>query len=77
MPLILATRRVVYYAHRSGLRTSFALRPGCGDIYTPSERHGLYKLHRGCSYAVAVFTTPGDVYAFLRPIATCRTLSYV
>jgi len=29
-----------------------------------------YTLCRGCSYAVAVYTTPGDVYAFLRPIAT-------
>ena len=58
-------------------QASFTLRLDCGDIYAPSERHVCYTLRRGCSYAVAVYTKPGDVYAFLRPIATCRTLIYV
>jgi len=58
-------------------QASITLRPECGDIYTPSERHVRYTLRRGCSYAVAVYTTPGNVYAFLRPIATCRTVMYV
>jgi len=49
----------------------------CGDVYAPSEWHVCYTLHRGCSYAVAVYTMPGDVYAYLRPIATCRTLIHV
>jgi len=57
--------------------TSCTLRPECGDVYAPSERHMCYTLRRGCSYAVAVYTMPGNVYAFLRPIATCRTLIYV
>jgi hypothetical protein len=39
-------------------------------VYAPSERHMCYTLRRGCSYAVAVHTMPGDVYAFPRPIAT-------
>jgi len=39
-------------------------------VYVPSERHVCYTHHRGCSHAVAIHTTPGDVYAFLRPIAT-------
>jgi len=29
-----------------------------------------YTLRRGCTTAVAVCTTPGNVYGFLRPIAT-------
>jgi len=58
-------------------QASFTLRPECGGVYPPSERHVCYTLRRGCSYAVAVYTTPGDVYAFLRPIATWRTLIYV
>jgi len=33
----------------------------CGDIYAPSEGHVCYTLRRGCSYAEAVYTTPGDV----------------
>jgi len=33
----------------------------CGDVYTPSEGHVCYTLRRGCSYAEAVYTTPGDV----------------
>ena len=39
-------------------------------VYAPSERHVCYTLRRGCSYAVAVYTTPGDVHAILRPIGT-------
>jgi len=39
-------------------------------VYAPSERHVGYTLRRGCSYAVAVHTTPSNVYSFLRPIAT-------
>jgi len=49
----------------------------CGDVYAPSERHVCYTLRMDCSYGVAVYTKPGDVYAFLRPIATCCTLIYV
>jgi hypothetical protein len=40
------------------------------DGYAPSERHMSYTLSRGSSYAVALYTAPGDVYAFLRPSAT-------
>ena len=32
----------------------------CGDVYASSERHMCYTLRRGCSYAEAVYTTPGD-----------------
>ena len=32
----------------------------CGDVYASSERHVCYTLRRGCSYAEAVYTTPGD-----------------
>jgi len=39
-------------------------------VYAPSERHTCYTLRRGCRYAVAVHTTPGDIYACLQPIAT-------
>jgi hypothetical protein len=39
-------------------------------VYASSERHVCYTLRRGCSYAVGVHTTPGNVYACLRPIAT-------
>jgi hypothetical protein len=39
-------------------------------VYAPSERHVCYTLRRGCSYAVAVHTTPGDDYASLRQKAT-------
>jgi len=41
-----------------------------GDVYALSERHISYTLRRGCSSAEAVYPTPGDVYAFLRPSAT-------
>jgi len=37
-----------------------------GDVNAPSERHVCYTLRRGCSYAEAVYTQPGDVYIFLR-----------
>ena len=33
----------------------------CGDVYAPSEGHVCYTLRRGCSYAEAIYTTPGDV----------------
>jgi len=33
----------------------------CGDVYAPSEGHVCYTLRRGCSYAEAVYTMPGDV----------------
>ena len=58
-------------------QASFTLRLACGDVYVPSERHVCYTLRRACSYAVTIYTTPGDVYAILRPITTCRTLIYV
>jgi len=32
----------------------------CGDVYTSSELHLCYTLRRSCSYAEAVYTTPGD-----------------
>jgi len=32
----------------------------CGDVFASSERHVCYTLRRGCSYAEAVYTTPGD-----------------
>jgi len=32
----------------------------CGDVYASSERLMCYTLRRGCSYADAVYTTPGD-----------------
>ena len=40
------------------------------QVYTPSERHVYDSLRKGCSYAVAIYATHGDVYACLRPIAT-------
>jgi len=33
----------------------------CGGVNAPSEQHVCYTLRRGCSYAEAVYTTPGDV----------------
>jgi len=35
-----------------------------------------YSPRRGCSYAEALYTTPGDVYAFLRPSATFQLSAY-
>jgi hypothetical protein len=70
-----ASRCIVHSPLRC--QTSFTLRPKCGEVYAPSEWHICYTLRSGCSYVVAVYTTPGDVYAFLQPIATCRTLIYV
>ena len=49
--------------------SSLTLRPECGDISATTEWHMYYTLRRGCSYAVAGFTTPGDVYVFPWPIA--------
>jgi len=42
-------------------RIAYVPRVLCGDIYAPSEGHLCYTLRRGCSYAEAVYTTPGDV----------------
>ena len=42
----------------------------CGVLYASSERHLCYTLRRGCSYAEAPYTTPGDVYACFRLSAT-------
>jgi len=33
----------------------------CGDVNAASEGHVCYTLRKGCSYAEAVYTTPGDV----------------
>ena len=52
------------------IHTSFTLHAECGDVYVPSESHVCYTLRRGCSYAVAVYKTPGGVYTFLQPWAT-------
>ena len=49
---------------------SGTLRPKCGDVYAPSEWHVCCTVRRGSSYAVAVYTMPGDVYAILRLSAT-------
>jgi len=49
--------------------TYFTLCSDCGYGYIPSEQHVCYTLCRGCSYVVAVDTTPGDIYAFLWPCA--------
>jgi len=46
----------------------------CCDVYTSSERHVCYTLRRGCCYAEAVYTTPGDrreAWEHLRAPATC------
>jgi len=46
----------------------------CGDIYASSERHVCYTLRMGCSYAEAVYTTPGDrrlAWEHLGAPATC------
>jgi len=46
----------------------------CGDVYASSERHVCYTLRRDCSYAEAVYTTPGDRrQAWQHPgaLATC------
>jgi hypothetical protein len=39
-------------------------------VYAPSEQHVCYTLRRGCTYALALYTKPGDAYAFLLPSAT-------
>jgi len=64
----LSQRTTHFPLHRwwVALHTSITL----GLVYTLSARQVGYTLHRGCSYAVAVYTTPSDVYVFLRPIAT-------
>jgi len=37
----------------------------CGDVYAPSDGHVYYTLRRGCSYAEAVYKTPGDITSYL------------
>jgi len=37
----------------------------CGDIYAPSEGLVCYTLRRVCTYAEAIYTTPGDVKSYL------------
>jgi len=49
---------------------SCTLRPECGDVYAPSERHLCYTLRRSCSYPVAICPMPSTVYAFLQLSAT-------
>jgi len=49
-------------------QASFTLRPECGDVYAPSERHVCYTLRS--TYVVAIYPTPSAVYAFHRPSAT-------
>jgi hypothetical protein len=77
MPRVLCD--VSCYILRTPLRrqASFTLRLECGDFYAPSEIHVCYTHPRGYRYAVANYPTPGDVYAFLWPTATCCTLIYV
>jgi len=41
-------------------RVSYVPPLRCGDVYESSERHVCYTLRTGCSYAQAVYTTPGD-----------------
>ena len=46
----------------------------CGGVYASSERHVCYTLRRGCSYAEAVYTTPGNrrqAWEHLGAPATC------
>jgi len=47
-----------------------------GDVYALSERHVFYTLCRGCSFAEAVYTMPGNVYAFLQPSAIFYLSAY-
>ena len=65
LPVALATGRVAYVPPLL-----------CGDVYTSSERHVCYTPRRGCSYAEALHTTPGDIYAFLQPSATFYLSAY-
>jgi len=47
----------------------------CGDVYASSERHVCYTLRRGCSYAEAVYTPPGDrrpAWEHMGAPATCQ-----
>jgi len=63
LPVAQATGRVAYVP---------PLLPG--DVYASSERHVCYTLCRGCSYAEAVYTTPGDrrqAWEHLGALATC------
>lgn len=72
---LVESRTLLGELHSShAILTSCTLRLACCDVYTPSQQHVRYTLHRGCSNAVAVQTTPDDGNALLRPIATCPTL---
>ena len=64
-------QRITRYAvtHVTG-HAAYVPRLHCGNVYVSSERHMCYTLCRGCSDAEAVYTTAGDVYAFLRPSDT-------
>jgi hypothetical protein len=57
--------------------TSFTSHLECGDVYALLEYHVSYTLRRGCRYAESIYTMLRNVYACLRPIATCRTLMYI
>jgi len=37
----------------------------CRDVYTPSDGHVCYTLCRGCTYAEAIYTMPGNVKPYL------------
>jgi len=52
------------------IHTFLTLHPDCGEVYPPSDRHICYTIHRGSSHAVAIYTMPGNVYAFLWPSTT-------
>jgi len=65
LPVAQATGRIVYVPPLL-----------CGDVYTSSEQHVCYTVRRGCSYAEARYTTPGDVCAFHRPSATLYLSAY-
>jgi len=72
---LLPSEGELHSSHRPGegshcMLTFCTLCPGCGDVYTPSEWHVWYTVRSGSSNDVAVYTMPGDVYAFLRPSDT-------
>jgi hypothetical protein len=52
------------------IHTCSTLRPEGGDVYALSEPHVCDTPHRGRSYAIAIYTTPDDVYASLWLSAT-------
>ena len=48
----------------------------CGAVYTSSEWQVYYTLRRGCRYAEALYTMPGNEYAILWPSATLYLSAY-